>query len=149
MPNNLLSIREVDPGNAGVPGDLGQTTESSVWSFDGRIGRFSFWTRGLGWAGANFAAAWFVLSVTNGGESRGVLAIIMNVVWAIGAVWFALATEVKRWHDLDKSGWMVLINLTIVGAPVVSIILTFVRGTTGPNRFGADPLLPPLSPRIS
>ena len=36
---------------------------------------------------------------------------------------------VKRMHDVDKSGWFLLI-------PVYNLILLLTPGTEGPNRFG-------------
>lgn len=43
-----------------------------------------------------------------------------------------IAVAVRRVHDQDKSGWFVLI-------PIYNIILMFLEGTRGPNRFGPDP----------
>jgi uncharacterized membrane protein YhaH (DUF805 family) len=54
-------------------------------------------------------------------------------------VWPAVAVSVKRWHDRNKSGWWVLINLIpIVGALWTLVENGFLRGTPGPNRFGDD-----------
>jgi uncharacterized membrane protein YhaH (DUF805 family) len=53
-----------------------------------------------------------------------------------------LAVSVRRLHDLDRTGWWLLINLTIVGAFVV-LVWFCLRGTMGPNRFGPDPLAAP------
>jgi len=51
-----------------------------------------------------------------------------------------LAALVRRLHDTDRSGWWYWIALI----PLVGIILLIVwlasRGTSGPNRYGADPL---------
>jgi len=56
-------------------------------------------------------------------------------------VWPGLAVSVKRWHDRDKSGWWVLLNLVpVIGWLWALIDNGFLRGTTGPNRFGEDPL---------
>jgi uncharacterized membrane protein YhaH (DUF805 family) len=56
-------------------------------------------------------------------------------------VWPALAVSVKRWHDRDKPGWWVLLNLVpVVGWIWALIDNGFLRGTRGPNRFGDDPL---------
>ena len=43
-----------------------------------------------------------------------------------------LAVAVRRAHDQDKSGWFILI-------PVYNLIMMFIEGTSGPNRFGPDP----------
>ena len=66
----------------------------------------------------------------------GVMVIILVVV-----TWVSLAVSVKRWHDRDKSGWMVLIGfIPIIGAIWTLVELGFIRGTVGPNRFGDDPV---------
>ncbi len=54
-----------------------------------------------------------------------------------------LAVSVRRLHDLDRSGWWLLIGLIpLVGAIV--LIIWFVRaGTPGVNRFGAPRLVLP------
>ena len=43
-----------------------------------------------------------------------------------------IAVAVRRVHDQDKSGWFVLV-------PIYNLILMFLEGTRGPNRFGPDP----------
>ena len=59
-------------------------------------------------------------------------------------VWPALAVSVKRWHDRDKSGWWVLLNLVpVIGWIWMLIENGFLRGTAGPNHFGDDPLSDP------
>src|SRR5262245_30107542 len=50
-----------------------------------------------------------------------------------------LAVSVRRLHDLDRTGWWVLIALTVIGI-ILLIVWNCMRGTIGPNRFGADPL---------
>ncbi|WP_417430347.1 DUF805 domain-containing protein [Kiloniella sp.] len=46
---------------------------------------------------------------------------------------------IKRWHDRDKSGWWTLIIFVpIIGSFWVLIECGFLRGTAGPNRFGAS-----------
>jgi uncharacterized membrane protein YhaH (DUF805 family) len=51
-----------------------------------------------------------------------------------------LSVEVRRLHDLDRTGWWLL----LVFIPLIGWIVLFVwfcmRGTTGKNRFGEDPL---------
>jgi uncharacterized membrane protein YhaH (DUF805 family) len=50
-----------------------------------------------------------------------------------------LAVSVRRLHDLDRSGWWLLLVLTVIGV-ILLIIWDFIKGTAGPNRFGPDPL---------
>jgi uncharacterized membrane protein YhaH (DUF805 family) len=134
-------------------------------SFNGRIGRAQF----LG----GFILTWVTLAVipvvisAYGGVSLvgfveqfisarfdlqrllahySTLLFAMIVVWIIGC-WMSWATTVKRWHDLDKSGWWVFWTTILVGIPyvgwlislIILVYLFLVRGTIGPNRYGPDP----------
>jgi hypothetical protein len=54
----------------------------------------------------------------------------------------SLAIGIRRLHDIDRTGWWVLIAFTIIGA-LLLILWACTRGTTGPNRFGGDPLAVP------
>jgi uncharacterized membrane protein YhaH (DUF805 family) len=72
--------------------------------------------------------------------------------------WPVIAIVVKRLHDLDLSGWWVLVSLALcyVSAVINNCSLAFLfattvmlaglpPGTPGRNRFGADPLAPQLA----
>jgi uncharacterized membrane protein YhaH (DUF805 family) len=52
----------------------------------------------------------------------------------------SLAVSVRRLHDLDRSGWWVLLVFVILIGWIVLIVWNCTRGTLGPNRFGPDPL---------
>jgi uncharacterized membrane protein YhaH (DUF805 family) len=49
-----------------------------------------------------------------------------------------LALSIRRFHDINRTGWWVLITLTGVG---VFLLLYWAcnKGTHGPNRYGPDP----------
>jgi uncharacterized membrane protein YhaH (DUF805 family) len=64
----------------------------------------------------------------------GILAMYPLVIWV------SLAISVKRWHDLDKSGWWWLINFVPCIGPLWAFIETgCLRGTLGDNDYGPDP----------
>ncbi len=50
-----------------------------------------------------------------------------------------LAVGIRRLHDLDRTGWWVLLVLTLIGI-IVLLVWFCMRGTVGPNRYGPDPL---------
>lgn len=52
----------------------------------------------------------------------------------------ALAVAVRRLHDLDRSGWWILLGLIPLVGAIILIIWYCSKGTDGPNRFGADRL---------
>jgi len=50
-----------------------------------------------------------------------------------------VAIYVKRLHDRNHSGWFALLLLVPLVNLWPAIEIMFLRGTRGPNRFGADP----------
>ena len=52
----------------------------------------------------------------------------------------------RRLHDLDKSGWFVLLGLIPLVGSIILIIWYATEGTRGPNRFGPDPLATDAAP---
>jgi uncharacterized membrane protein YhaH (DUF805 family) len=50
-----------------------------------------------------------------------------------------IAVSVRRLHDLERTGWWLLIAFTIIGL-ILLLVWDCMKGTTGPNRFGPDPL---------
>jgi len=63
----------------------------------------------------------------------------LNGVFGLLTFLPSLAVGIRRLHDIDRTGWWVLIALTIIGA-LLLIYWACVKGTAGPNRFGPDPL---------
>jgi uncharacterized membrane protein YhaH (DUF805 family) len=64
-------------------------------------------------------------------------------VWIIliPLIWMSLAVSAKRWHDVDKSAWWILIGLVpFIGGLIALIFNGFIAGTPGPNRFGEGPM---------
>jgi len=63
-------------------------------------------------------------------------------IWVLASIIPSIALQVRRFHDQDRSGWMVLLGfIPYVGGLIVFIFMCL-KGTTGPNRFGPDPLDP-------
>jgi uncharacterized membrane protein YhaH (DUF805 family) len=61
--------------------------------------------------------------------SGGILTLIFIVLIIIPGI----AVSVRRMNDQDKSGWWILVP---IAGP---IMVMFIAGTAGPNRFGPDP----------
>lgn len=60
-------------------------------------------------------------------------------LYAIAVLIPGLAVSVRRLHDIDRSGWWLLIAfIPLIGA-IVLIVWACSEGTRGDNRFGADP----------
>ena len=62
------------------------------------------------------------------------------IVFYIAFIIPSIAIGVRRLHDHDKSGWMCLIIFIPIFGGLYLLYLFVTKGTTGPNRFGPDPL---------
>ena len=65
--------------------------------------------------------------------SKGV-GVLTAIIWTAHLI-PTLAIQARRLHDIDKSGWWVLINLIPLGA-IVLLVFYCTSSTKGPNRFG-------------
>ena len=52
----------------------------------------------------------------------------------------SLAIGIRRLHDLDRTGWWILLSFIPIVGWIILIIWNCTKGTAGSNRFGADPL---------
>lgn len=121
-----------------------------LFSFQGRMRRSHWWAVRFGSVGVFFAAMMIVgllasaFGSTDNGHAVGgllVIAILAPLACAIG--WVNLAASVKRLHDQDMSGWMVLLCVI----PFFTlIVMGCLDGTYGSNRFGRSPKFPPREP---
>lgn len=67
--------------------------------------------------------------------------------WIGGLFWLAsivpgLAVSVRRLHDQDRTGWLLLLWLIPLLGWFAVFVLMCLEGTRGPNRFGPDPKNP-------
>ncbi len=60
-----------------------------------------------------------------------------------------IALSVRRLHDLDRTGWWLLLAFVPLVGTIILIVWFCTRGTPGPNRFGPDQLagFEQISPR--
>ncbi|ODU67818.1 MAG: hypothetical protein ABT11_18865 [Novosphingobium sp. SCN 66-18] len=63
-------------------------------------------------------------------------------LFVLGSFIPALAVQVRRFHDQDKSGWFVLLNFVPYVGGIIVLVFMCIEGTRGPNRFGPDPKNP-------
>ena len=108
-----------------------------VFSFDGRIGRKTFWQVALALWVVNVMLSITVWLLGDGGGLATVFTLVAIVVYLVTAV-ASLATTVKRLHDRSKSGWFYLIALIpFIGAIWLLIEVGFRDSVPGNNVYGA------------
>ncbi|WP_024574430.1 MULTISPECIES: DUF805 domain-containing protein [unclassified Afipia] len=132
-----------------------------LFYFSGRISRIEYWLSLLFYLLVAIilltAVFWF------GGDNHRVLFKVIAIPIVIAGSWSGFAVGIKRLHDRNKSGWW--IGLFLLGPSVLSSVgssiansiaflfyfagsaisiwalveLGFLRGTRGPNKYGAEP----------
>ena len=101
-------------------GNAISTCLSKYATFTGRASRSEYWF---------FVLFTFIVGLVAGFISGIVGSDVIGYAIQI-AFWIpGLAVSIRRMHDVDKSGWFILV-------PIYSFILSVTAGTVGSNRFG-------------
>jgi len=101
------------------------------FDFEGRARRQQFW-----W----FVLVYFIIAIV-----LGVIQTILHVgnlltgLLALALLLPNLGLAARRLHDIDRSGWWLLIGLIPIVGWILLIYWYVQPGTTGANQFGADP----------
>ena len=72
----------------------------------------------------DFATVWVVL-----------IGLVYLVLFFIPSI----SVQVRRFHDQDKSGWMILLGFIPYIGGLIVLVFMCLDGTPGPNRYGEDP----------
>ncbi|MBA1347154.1 MULTISPECIES: DUF805 domain-containing protein [Rhizobium] len=129
-------------------------------TFSGRASRSEYWWFVLFYLLALFALiipAFILAFATSGGGAPSPVHYTV-VIWMLFtlAIFLPLTSlQVRRFHDRNISGWWYLAlfigsfvpYVVLVTAPV-TIVISVLPGTEGPNKFGADPLRPERSAEV-
>jgi len=115
--------------------------------FDGRSSRQEYWMFFLFCVIVYAAASVFLVAgiaqgAGNPGSPFPVLSAIgigLMGLFALASFIPTIAVQVRRFHDQDKSGWMVLLAFIPYLGGLILLIFMCLEGTRGPNRFGPDP----------
>jgi len=135
-----------EPSNAGPavvlkPPSLPPAASPGV--FRGRIGRLGYLAGLLYFAVAFVAIIIFFAiagrltspgSVANAGVNT--LVFLVGAVLVVAMVVLGVGINIRRWHDLDQSGWFTLLHLIPGASLVIVFIMLIVPGTSGPNKYG-------------
>jgi len=108
-----------------------RTVLSKYATFSGRARRseYWFWTLAIGIA--------YVVAV--------ILAVVAKplgfifVLLYLGVLIPSLAVGVRRLHDTDKSGWLLLLGLIPLVGSIVLLVFYVSDSTPGENRYGPNP----------
>ncbi|TAX90175.1 DUF805 domain-containing protein [Rhizobium leguminosarum] len=121
----------------------GRASRSEVWWF-----QLFYWLILL----ALGVVAALAASATGGPDGSSSLVIAVGgiaALFVLAMILPQLSVQVRRFHDRNISGWWFLALFMLSFVPYLKVIagltifvITVLRGTEGPNRFGPDPLRP-------
>ena len=91
--------------------------------FTGRARRAEYWY---------FVLFNFIISIALTFLGQAINFSLFGSLYSLAVFLPSLAVAVRRMHDVNKSGWFILI-------PIYNLILLCTDGTPGPNEYGPDP----------
>lgn len=101
--------------------------------FNGRAMRSEFWY----WTLFTWVVS-VVVSLVEPPTQSGFQFI--TLLFALGTLVPSIAVSVRRLHDLNRSGWWLLVFFIPLLGIVLLVVWFIGRGTVGGNRYGPDPL---------
>ncbi|MCB7481616.1 DUF805 domain-containing protein [Christiangramia sediminis] len=122
-------------GTAAVESDDASVaiSEESFFSTSGRLRRSSYLGRAI-LLGIPAGIASVIIQDTYDDTAIGWCAIVMIICSVLIFIQF-----IKRLHDINLSGWYSLINLIPYVGGFFGLIVLFIDGSKGPNKYGTDP----------
>ena len=119
---------------------VNETWKQKLFSSKGRINRLNYLLYNIALQiAASIAQFIFITALAFIAEDLaifGVIMFILSSVLVIACIYSGICLTIKRWHDLNKSGWYTLLCLRIIPA----IYIIFAKGTDGPNQYGLKPV---------
>lgn len=91
-------------------------------TFDGRATRSEYW--------------WFFLFTFLVSLALGIFSEVLSGVFTLGVLLPSLAVGARRLHDIDKSGWFLLVWFIPIIGWIIMIVWAVQEGKE-PNRFSA------------
>ena len=96
--------------------------------FNGRARRSEYWY---------FALFSTIFSIILAFVGRAIHTTIIGTLYSLAVLLPTIAVGVRRMHDVNKSGWYILI-------PIYNLVIFCTDGDTGANEYGDDPKNPEL-----
>jgi uncharacterized membrane protein YhaH (DUF805 family) len=100
-------------------------------TFTGRSGRPEFW--------------WFALFQAVVLTILGYVSIALYSIAALALLVPGIAVGVRRLHDINKTGWLMLLGLIPLVGWIILVYFAVQPGDAGPNQYGEPPQTPPAA----
>ena len=98
--------------------------------FNGRARRAEYWY---------FALVSLGISIALAIVGRVIGTTLLSSLYGLAVLVPGIAVGIRRLHDIDKSGWYLLVLLIPLAGFIWLLVLLCTEGTRGPNEYGPDP----------
>ena len=113
-----------------------------IYTTQGRLNRLRFLKYHVLWtllsAAVGFLLVFFLGFLTI--DPKSFLVTVPTGIWSFVTGVGNIMIATRRLHDLDKSGWWLLLMLVPFVNVILELYILLMPGTAGWNRYGADPL---------
>ena len=118
------------------------------FSFNGRLNRKPYICRSIAATFISIALAFLLFFIFAGfPPSRQYkypeyvwIHVALFILIFVLTIWVGFSLGVRRCHDVEKSGWWLLLGLIPYINVAWGLYLIFKRGTIGQNKYGDDPI---------
>ena len=108
-------------------GDAVRSVLTQYTGFSGRARRSEYWY---------FLLFSFLVSTVASMVDAALHSAVLGLLVTLGLILPSLAVGVRRLHDIDRTGWWLLIGLIPLVGAIVLIVFACTDSQPGPNRFG-------------
>ena len=105
--------------------------------FSGRSRRKEYWYFALFVIIISFVLN--IIDVLTGAYERTAGVGLLSSIFSLAVLIPSIAVTVRRLHDIDRSGWWLLIALVPLVGWIVLLVFSVQEGTPGSNRYGPNP----------
>lgn len=115
---------------------------NEIYKTEGRLNRLRYFKYQIIWMLIS-AVIGFILGFIGGllsGNAESLLVTVPTGMWSFAAGIGSIMLGIRRLHDLNKSGWFMLLLLIPLINLVFALYVYLAPGQVGANKYGADPL---------
>jgi len=105
--------------------------------FGGRSRRKEYWYFVLFNIIVSIVLGWIDALLGTRGSYAG--AGVLSGIYGLAVIIPSLAVTVRRLHDIDRTGWWILVGLVPLIGAIVLLVFALLDGTPGTNRYGSNP----------
>src|SRR5215218_8223865 len=105
--------------------------------FSGRSRRMEYWYFVL--FNIIVSIVLWVIDALLGTRGSAMGAGLLSGIYGLAVIIPTLAVTVRRLHDIDRSGWWILIGLVPLIGAIVLLVFALLDSTSGDNQYGPNP----------